>query len=301
MGSGLASRPLPGILMAKGLESNPDAWVHANWLWRPTSVISGRAALRMQRQPELAVTTVDAVLPYTFPDRGLLRFHQARLPGELCIDMGRGLAATPAAACLLLGTQSDWEPICGALFTGNATVEEIAVARGLLIRRPDSAAMARTLRYVSENPWSVPELELHELLRLVGISGWHGNPPVLLDVHESGRPAIKKRFPDIGFDAEKLSVEVAGQMYHNSAEQFAADTLRARWFAASGWTQMPVTPNQLRRTPNDFLNDLCSRLHRPHRPAHLPAVRYQPTAPFWSLVTGARTLSGGPVPATRLP
>lgn len=283
MGSGLATRPLPGILMAKGLESNPDAWVHANWLWRPTSVVSGRAALRIQCQPDLDVPKVDAILPYTFPDRGLLRFHRSRMPGELCVDMGRGLAATPAAACLLLGSQSDWEPICAALFTGDATVEGILAARDLLTWHPDAADMARTLRYVSESPWSAAELEFHELLRLVGISGWHGNPPVLLNVHERGRPAIKKRFPDIAFDAEKLSVEVASQKYHNSAEYFAADTLRARWFAASGWTQMPVTPNQLRRTPNDFLNDLCSRLYRPHRPPNLPVVTHLARPPFWSL------------------
>lgn len=149
--------------------------------------------------------------------------------------------------------------------------------------------MDRAVRYVAQCPWSVPELELHELLRQVGITGWKGNPPVLLHPTVAGRPCVKKRHPDAGFKAERLAVEVDSEQYHNSSEAFAENILRARWFAAEGWTQMPVTPRQLRTNPNDFLADLCSRLHRAHRPAGLPTVHYRPEAPFWRLESSAGT------------
>lgn len=279
--AGLAIRPLPGILMAKRVEHDPNAWIFANWLWRPTSIVTGRAVLRWRGQPQLKVPAVDALLPYSFPDHGLLKFHRSSLPGELTDDAGRGLIATPAAASLLLGQSGDWAPICEALRIQAVTVGAIREARELLSRQLDAKAMDLTLRYLSENPWSVAELELHELLRIAGITGWTGNSPVLLNVVDGGRDAIKERFPDAAFEAERLTIEVEGESYHNNSETFAKDILRSRWFAAAGWTRFPVTPKQLRAAPNDFLHNLCSLVHRRHRPASLPSVRYCPEAPFW--------------------
>lgn len=281
---GHAIRPLPGILMASRVRDDPRAWILANWLWRPTSVITGRAALNLHGVTEVPVPVVDAILPYTFPDRGLLRFRRASPPGSLITDLGMGLAAVPSAAALFLGVQEDWEPICAALRRGITTPEEIRAARELLSRQRDAGAMDRTVRCLSQSPWSVPELELHQLLRLVGITGWQGNLPVL--VHPGGRSNGRLCYPDAGFTAEKLAVEVASEQYHNSSEAFSADALRARWFAAEGWTQMPVTPRQLRTGPNDFLSDLCAQLHRSHRPAGLPRVEHSFEAPFWRRTDG---------------
>lgn len=269
--------------MSSQVVDDPMAWIYANWMWRPTSVITGRAALNLQMGPSVAVPMVDALLPYPFPDRGLLRFHEFSLPGDLITDLGSGLAAVPAAAVLFLGSLGDWFPICEALRSEAVTVDDIRTARNQLGRRADSVLLDRTVRYVGGRPWSVPEMELHELFRVVGISGWQGNLPVLLNVSEQGRPTVKKRAPDAAFQAEKLAVEVSSQQYHNSADAFARDTLRARWFASAGWCQFPVTPSQLRNNPNDFLADLCSRLHRSHRPVSLPRVRYQNEAPFWQI------------------
>ncbi|MCI1749068.1 MAG: hypothetical protein LKI24_13910 [Acidipropionibacterium sp.] len=286
--SGDAIRPLPGVLMAARLESDPDAWVFANGLWRQPSVVTGRAALRLQGLRDLKTPVVDALLPYTFPDHGLLRFHYSTSPAPLTevreiSTWGRALVAAPAEAALFLGAREDWEPVCAALNRGITTAEAIRQVRELPGRRPDAQAMDRVVRYLSESPWSVPELEFHELLRLVGITGWKGNLPVLLHPTVDGRTCVKKRHPDAAFVAEKLAVEIASLQYHNSAEAFAEDALRARWFAAEGWRQMPVTPYQLRNNPNDLLADLCSQLYRNHRPPGLPRVRYQPTAPFWRI------------------
>lgn len=274
--------------MASRLKSDPDAWVLANGLWRQASVVTGRAALRLQGLRDLKTPAVDALLPYTFPDRGLLRFHYSTSRAPLTEvreirTWGNGLLAAPAEAALFLGAHEDWEPVCAALCGHITTTEEIRAARELPGRRPDARAMDRVVRYVSGTPWSVPELEFHELLRLVGITGWKGNLPVLLHPTVDGRACVKRRHPDAAFVAEKLAVEVASLQYHNSAEAFAANAQRARWFAAEGWLQMPVTPYQLRNNPNDLLADLCSRLYRNHRPPGLPRVRYQPTAPFWRL------------------
>lgn len=278
---GEAIRPLPGILMSARVQSDPDAWIYANSLWRPSSVITGRAALRLHGMPGLAVPAVDVLLPYSFPDRGLLRFHCSPPPGSLIHHVQGVLVSTPAAAALFLGIREDWDPICAALFKGITRPEDIQAARDFLIRHRGAPEMDLTLRYISQMPWSVPELELHELLRKVGITGWRGNMPVLLHPTENGQARPRRCHPDAGFEAEKLAVEVNSQQYHSDSESFTANTLRARWFAAEGWTQMPVTPNQLRSRPNDFLADLCSRLHRRHRPPGIPRVRYRPRAPFW--------------------
>lgn len=282
--AGLALRPLPGIVMSTRVEADPKAWIYANWLWRPTSVVTGRAALSLQMEPRIDVPTIDALLPYRYADRGPLRFHYASLPGELITDIGMGLAASPAAAALFLGSHGDWAPICDALRTGAVTADEIRRARELLPRRSDARLMDLTVRYTSGAPYSVPELEFHELLRILGITGWKANCPVRLNVTEGGRPVVRERYPDAAFEAEKLAVEINNEKYHNSSDAFARDTLRARWFATEGWRQFPVTPAQLRNNPNDLLADLCSRLHRDHRPAGLPRVEYRPEAPFWRVV-----------------
>lgn len=287
---GLVLRPLPRIVMSPGVQADPSAWVLANWLWRPSSVVTGRAALRLQGLPDLAAPVVDALLPYELRDRGRLRFHNCRLPGELKLDTEHGSMASTAASALFLGSRGDWAPICDAIREDKVTPEAMTRARELLRHHPDARLMDKTLRYISESPWSVAELELHELLRIAGIKGWKGNLPVFLPVLEDGVQTIRKRHPDAAFEAEKLGVEVASEQYHNNARAFAEDARRTRWFAAAGWTLLPVTPKQLRRNPNDFLHDLCCRLYRPHRPSALPLVVYQAYAPFWRCTNSFRNL-----------
>lgn len=41
--------------MSTRVEADPKAWIYANWLWRPTSVVTGRAALSLQMEPRIDV------------------------------------------------------------------------------------------------------------------------------------------------------------------------------------------------------------------------------------------------------
>lgn len=280
--AGRAIRPLPGIIMSAQVRDDYRAWVFATWMWRPSAIVAGRAALCLQGVEGITVQSVDVLLPYTYADRGRLRYRRCELPPELVTDCGHGPVVVPAAAALLLGVQGDLEAVCAALKQRITTVGDMRQARALLRYHPAARKMDRVLRYVSQSPWSVAELEVHELLRLVGITGWTGNPKLIL--HPSGHERGRICYPDAAFEAEKLALEVASETYHNNSMAFAMDTLRARWFAAEGWTQMPVTPAQVRRDPNAFLADLCSRLNSRHRPSELPWVEYTGRAPFWRIV-----------------
>ncbi len=153
-------------------------------------------------------------------------------------------------------------------------------------RRRDAGALNRVVRYTRDNPWSVAELEMHELLRLTRVSGWVGNMEVVIRQEDDRHLVSSQRYYlDGAFEGEMLDVEMNGRDFHDTDESFESDAKRIRNLTAIGWTIMPVTPTQMRRDPKGFLESLVSRLHRRHRPDSLPrTITYCPSATgFWEL------------------
>lgn len=266
------------------LTDSPDALIRAVRCWQPRAVITGRAALRIQGLTELPPDAVDILLPYGLADRPRLRIHRGQLPGMLTTTIRDGPAATIAAACLFLGAHGDWDAVCLALRKNRVTPEEIRDARQFLTRRRGAAALDRVVRFTHDRPWSVAELEMHELLRLARITGWTGNKEVIISQEgERHRVSTRRYYLDGAFEDEMLDVEMKGRAYHDNEESFESDAAKIRAVTAVGWNVMPVTPSQMRRDPKEFLESVISRLHRRHRPVGLPrTIRYRPDiAGFW--------------------
>lgn len=270
-------RPLPGIVMAPTRASDPNALVRAVWLWRPTAIVTGRAALREQGMRSLRLDGVDVLLPYSFPDRGPYRFQQCRFPDELVTDWTRGPTASTGAAAVHLGTRLDWETLCDAIRQGVTNPVEIAAACDLLRGHIGDEQLSLTARLLGDCPWSVAELMFHELMRRAGITGWTANLDVVLETPLGTRKLVV----DCAFEAERLAVEVNSKEWHDSPGAFQKDAEKARMLTGAGWTVVPVTPTQIQKHPEAVLTDLWNRLHRRHRPDRLPTIHYQRDAPFW--------------------
>lgn len=282
--SGQATRPLPGVLMDAALTDNPDAMIRAVRCWRPDAVITGRAALRSLVLPTLPLDSVDVLYTDGRCDRPRLRVHRCSLPGELVITARGGPVATVAAACLFLAVHGDWDAVCLTLRKRKVTPQQIAAARELLPSRHDAKALDRAVRFTRDTPWSVAEMEMHELLRRAHVTGWSGNLGVTLE-REDDRHWVwsKTYYLDGAFKEEMLDVEMNGRQYHDNDESFESDAQKIRALTAAGWTVMPVTPTQMRLDPKGFLESLVSRLRRRHRPESLPrTITYRPSANgFW--------------------
>ncbi|AXE37967.1 endonuclease domain-containing protein [Acidipropionibacterium virtanenii] len=229
--------------------------------------------------------SIDLLLPHRLSGRRRVRIHRGTLPGELLSVARGGPTASVAAACLFLGARGDWEAVCLALRKRKVSPQEIRAALDLLPHRRDAEALRRTVRFTRDAPWSVAELEMHELLRLTHVTGWTGNREVILRREDDRhRISAQRYFLDGAFAAEMLDVEMNGREFHDTDESFESDAEKIRALTAAGWTVMPVTPTQMRHDPKGFLEDLVARLHRRHRPDSLPgAITYRPSDQgFWT-------------------
>jgi very-short-patch-repair endonuclease len=275
---GLISRPLPRIAMTASRSKDPDSLISAVRLWRPTAIIAGRAAVRLQGMRSLETPEIDVLLPYSFPDRGPFRFHRSSLPSALITDWMRGPTMGLGAASLFLGEQEDWWPICEMIRQGMTTLKEIQAARRLLCHQYRQDSLDLTARLTSAGPWSVAEMKFHELLRHAGITGWAANRELVV---RDGLGREWVFFIDVAFEEERLAVEVNSRQFHDNPRAFLRDAEKARILTAAGWKLVPIVPSQVERSPEAVLADLSCRLHRDHRPDRIPPAHYQPEAPFW--------------------
>lgn len=263
--------------MTPSRADDPNALIRAVWMWRPTAIITGRAALREQGMRSLGLDGIDVLLPYSFADRGPYRFHRCRFPEGLITDWTRGPTASTGAAAVHLGSRCDWETLCDAIREGVTNPDEVARACEQLRGHIGSEHLDMTARLLGDSPWSVAELKFHELLRQVGITGWSSNLEVFLDTALGPRKFVI----DCAFEAERLAVEVNSKEWHDNPRAFQRDAEKARMLTAAGWTVVPLTPTQVERSPNAVLADLWARLHVRHRPHRLATVHFQQDAPFW--------------------
>ena len=108
---------------------------------------------------------------------------------------------------------------------------------------------------VADNPWSVPERDLHELFRQNGITGWRANAPVTT----AGR---KTRYPDVRFDDIKLLVEIDGRTTHDSADAFDSDHSRQNELIDAGWTVLRFTARQVSNDPDMVIRTVRRNIDR---------------------------------------
>ncbi|GEM_PF-126166 len=246
---GLASRPLPGIVMASD-DSRWQSMVRATWLWRPDVVFTSTAAAALSWWPGAPVGSVAArtTRARTAPPAGLTPLMTRPLPPELTSSHGHTWLAIPAASALDAADHGEMDTLFHGLRTGAFAPADLRVTAELA--RLES--WRKTATRVRNNPWSVAELDFHDLLRGAGISRWKGNAPVEI----GGRFYIG----DLVFDNVKVVVEVDSWTHHGSRAAIEHDWERHNAFESDGYRVLHFPPSRIRRDPRAVLNELCALL-----------------------------------------
>ena len=112
-----------------------------------------------------------------------------------------------------------------------------------------------------EEPWSEAEREGHRLLRGAGVTGWHGNVPVIC--------GESLYFVDIGFEALKLGIEIDGREVHKAEnrEQFNHDRRKWTCLVNSGWTLLHFAADHVFGEADFYVDSVQSALMRLRRRA----------------------------------
>lgn len=235
--SGNLVQALPGVVMDKGLEPDPRAWIRATALWNPNAVISGAAAAALTFDPGAEVTTIDVHVKGELADRGPIRFRRDTIDPEL-LDWVDGIRVTgPVATAITAGIVGDFGPGTAALRMGATTPPAVSEHAAMWSQR--SVVRARDVALaLSGNPWSPAEVEAHELFRAAGVRGWAGNREVLVN----GRRLV----PDIGLHRARIAFEVNSFQFHSSRTAMEHDAARHNQFQSIGWDSYVLTPAQIR-------------------------------------------------------
>ena len=225
-------------------------------LWNPNAIIAGSAAAALTFDPSLRPREILVYAKGTLADRGPLRFRRDRIDPALT-TWRNGIRMTGHVGTVLTaGLEGDLATGTTALRHGLVRPEDIAehAASWTARRAPQARSVAHAL---SGNPWSVAEVEAHELFRSAGIRGWEGNQEVWLCGH---------RFvPDISIPATRTAFEVNSYEYHSSPDALERDGTRLNAFISAGWRSYSLTPRQIRDHPAEAIEFVRSVVWRRHR------------------------------------
>lgn len=252
---------LPGVVMDPGLLEDPAAAIRAVSLWDPNAIIGGRAAAALTFDPEMDLEAIDVFAQVKHGNRGLVRFHGDTIDPDLTRWEAGVRVTEPVATVLSAGILGDLNIGTRALKLEMVTPEEVGKQAERWTRR--RAVKARDVaRALSGNPWSVAEIQAHELFRDAGLEGWEGNRSVWVGDDEL--------IPDIGFHDAKIAFEIDSYEFHSAREAMERDGSRRNQFHSIGWRTYSLTPRQIRVHRAEtiaFVRSVVWDRHRRRRPA----------------------------------
>lgn len=130
-----------------------------------------------------------------------------------------------------------------------------------LARHPQSRGnrqLHRIRDQVGERARSRAERVMHRTLRSAGIRGWVAN----LAVHDAdGLIGLV----DIGFERERVAIEIDGRAYHSDADRFQHDRTRQNRLVRAGWTVLRFTWDDLTARPGFVVATVRAVLARARR------------------------------------
>lgn len=228
----------------------------------PGTVLTGTAAMRLYGMVGSApVPTV--CLP---PDRNL-RIPESVVLRERHVSQGPLFAggfrvAEPHRAVIdALRVMPPEQSLDLADRVGSGDLDVARVIREWLDEHPGSRGNAQLRDLVpalSDGARSRAERRLHRILRAAGIRGWVANLPV----HDA---AGLIGLVDVGFERERVAIEIDGRAYHSDAARFQRDRTRQNRLVRAGWTVLRFTWHDLARDPAAVLGTVRSVLDRYRR------------------------------------
>lgn len=261
--AGLAVRVFPGVLVDARLVELPAAQVRAAHLWAPQMIVAGAAAAHVSFWPECSVPVLDLVGSKAGRLPSGVRLRQIQIPASLRHDWGPGIITAPAMTLFTMNGEQGDKALCEALRRGAVTLDALEQANELLRGCHGRAHRQEVIRIAKGNPWSIPEMDLHELLWSAGEYNWVGNKAMLLD----GRVVI----PDVTFEEERVIIEVDGRSTHTLAASFEADRERDNDFEVEDYSVLRFTPRKIWRAPGEVVTKILAVLTRRRR-ANRPAI-----------------------------
>lgn len=233
--AGLVFRPLPSVIAHADLANDPATLMRAAVLHDPGVIFLGRSAARLLVGPTFPseLTTVDVAHRYRGDSPAALRFHCYR-PPQASLEIGRSVMMQNCdAAALWAAERGDFD----VAFHG---FRDQLITRSSLRSMAESGHERRCGAWISVawllrgEPWSHPELELHEMMRARAMRGWAGNHRV--------RVAGKTYFIDIAFPLQRLAVEVDSRQHHSTLAGLERDQRRQNTLVNAGWKVLRFSP-----------------------------------------------------------
>ncbi len=235
-------RVLPGVVVAAEGLQDPLTLIRAARQWNPSCVLVGATAARLSYWPGAPAGVVDLAVEGEPPSSPYYRMVRRSLPLEL-IDRRLGIGVSSAEVTALdLFASGVPVGLYEALRTRSVTQLSLHRACGLLKGSPGSASRRAALRVAAANPWSVPEAQLHEILRTAHLTGWVGNHRVVLNG--------VTYYLDVGFPRQRLAIEVDGYAVHGDRSAFEHDRERQAHLMAHGWRVLRLTSRMIERDPD---------------------------------------------------
>lgn len=238
--AGIVTGLLPGVYAATERAASPAIRLRAACAWAPTGVIHGRTAAELYlRRPVTMPICLRADFHGTSP-AAWLQVSRGTAPEWLT---GGGIRVVTAAHCAAeLAAVDGGETLVGMLRHRLCTPDQLAAAAAGFRATAGNRRRARLLAAALDNPWSIGELRLHELLRGAGITGWVANRPVRV----CGRIVL----PDVWFRRHRLVLEFDGESVHSGHDAFEADRHRQNLLVLGGYRVLRVTWEMVTRHPD---------------------------------------------------
>jgi very-short-patch-repair endonuclease len=247
LGRGEWQRVLGHVLAFGGVPVTPLLRDRAAQLAVTAGVLAGPSAARRHGITLRDTTTYLAVAPgyhHRLPGVRLLRGEVPErdltlLDGVLLTDRARTVFD-----CLRVLPEPDAvELLDRALQASWITPETLAARVHRFAGRHGAKRLARLSHLAGSGARSAAERVAVALLRARGLAGWRAN----VEIHdEHGLIGIG----DIVFDAARLVVELDGQAYHATPDQFQRDRQRQNRLVTAGWTVLRFTWQDLTRRPD---------------------------------------------------
>ncbi len=220
--------------------------------WSRTGVIHGRTAAQLYlRQPVTLPICLRAVHGGDHLPRWL-RVSEGQVPQPL---VDNGIRVTSPVHCAVeLAAEDGGEVLVEMLRKRLFAPAQLLEAASYFSGSPGNQRRARVVNAALDNPWSIGELKLQDLLRAAGIKGWVANRPLRI----RGRLV----FPDVRFPAQRLVLEFDGEAVHGDHAPFEDDRRRQNLLVLEGYRVLRFTWEMVVRHPEEVIAIVREALSR---------------------------------------
>lgn len=230
--AGRLVRLLPGVYVHPAAREDLDTRLRAVAARIPDAVFAGVAAARLTRWPDEEVREIEVLTPTRRAPAPGYRFTHRRVPPEF-VHRHRRIGVLTAAAVAVDSAAHDKGGRIDDLLRARVPLARIEAALAACPHRRGNPVRRRVVRRSRTNPWSQAERRLHDILDRHRMTGWTANLPVT---------ACGSRYLlDVGFEAERVALEVDGYEFHHGRQAFENDRERGNDLVLERWRHLHIT------------------------------------------------------------